>query len=175
MASYESHTDSDPLITGTHKGADEADTLYDPGALFMTVGVIEGLAIYKTVASSDLYLTNGNGIRVTDADGNGITLSTGTNIDQNSTVDSATDDQVYSTGISWLAGDTYAIYKTGTKDSYISRIGIDRSRGWKVTNKAELNSYGWLPEDADIDKDSNGNSLPKHKRPFSPGSPADKR
>ncbi len=143
MANYESHLDDEPLITGTHYGSNGAAALYDPNALFQTVGVDGELsqAIYN-----DTQVTNGN-------------------------VTSATDTTVES-DITWNNGDTYSIYKTSTKDSFISRIGVDRSRGWKTTERSELNIYGWFPEDVDIDKNIQGNILPRRERPFSPNSPA---
>jgi hypothetical protein len=87
-----------------------------------------------------------------------------------SLVTSVTDTEVGS-GLTWDNGDIYKIYKTSAKDSVISSIKTDKSRGWKVTKEDELNSYGWRPEDADIDKDANGRLLPKNKRPFGPGQP----
>ena len=77
--------------------------------------------------------------------------------------------------VSFDNGDEYSIYKTATKDSFISRIGIDRSRGWKETDKANLTSYGWRPEDVDIDVDEDGNRLPQGEIPFGPGQPFKRR
>ena len=68
--------------------------------------------------------------------------------------------------VSFDNGDTYEIYKTSAKDTQISYIGTDKSRGWKVTCKKELNRYGWRKEDHDIDKDQDGYRLPKDERPF---------
>lgn len=146
MSSYETHKDSEPLITGTHRGTNGSTSLYDPTAGFLTAGIDGDLsqAIYN-----DTQVTNGN-----------VTSSTDTNVESD---------------ITWNDGDTYSIYKTSTKDSTLSRIGIDRSRGWKVFSEKELNLDGWFPDDADIDKDRRGNTLPKEKRPMSPGSPADNK
>lgn len=118
----EKHTDSDPLATGTHKGASAAASIRDPGADFKSCGVRIGLAIYNETQ------------------------------DTNGLVTAVTEDTVTDDTNTWDNGDTYAIYKTATKDSAISTIGTDRSRGWKSTNRADLDR-GWRPEDVDLDRD----------------------
>ena len=67
--------------------------------------------------------------------------------------------------VSFDNGDAYSIYKTAAKDTGISYIGVDKSRGWKETNKKHLNKYGWKPCDHDIDKDENGNRYNRWDRP----------
>jgi hypothetical protein len=51
------------------------------------------------------------------------------------------------------------------KDSFISKIKVSRGGSQKVTRKDQLNAYGWLPEDHDIDKDESGHMLPRRERP----------
>lgn len=160
------HTDSEPLATGTHKGIDGSAILFDPEAYFKMCGVREGLAIYKTVPP---YMLDQNGDIVYDQNGDPVETN---EVDENGLVLSTTEEHVTASGITaWTNGDTYEIYKTGVKDSFISSIGTDRSRGWKVTSKDELDKSGWFSKDHDIDKDENGNLLPRKERPFGPGQP----
>lgn len=165
------HIDSEPLATGTHKGTDGAANLFDPDAYFGMCGVRAGLAIYKTAISGNVYMRDQQGNIMYDQDGNAVETQT-INSDENGLVVSATDDTVVSSTITaWYYGDTYSIYKTGTKNSTISTIGTDKSRGWKVTSKDELDKSGWFPEDHDIDKDDYGNRVPRREEPWSPGFP----
>ncbi len=73
--------------------------------------------------------------------------------------------------ISWDRSDTYKIYKTSAKDSLISSIWTDSSRGWK-SDKEELSDglhqKGWRKEDLDVDRDKPG-------RVFGPGQPSKER
>ncbi len=171
MASVETNLDDDPLVTGTHKGADGATDLYDPAGIFQISGIIVGLAIYKDAVDEATNLTDGDGNEITDADGNAISVG-GVIGDENGLVTAVTETTVSASGItSWQNGDTYNVYKTATKDSVISKIGIDKSRGWKYTDKRDLTSFGWRPEDVDLDKDSDGNSVPNRETPFGPGQP----
>jgi hypothetical protein len=103
--SREIHRDDDYLATGTHKGADGAASLFDPGKDLKSCGVIVGLAIYNTTQ-----VTNG--------------LVTA------STEDTVTDDTN-----TWDNGDTYEIYKTAAKNQVVSSIWTDVSRGWKSDKK----------------------------------------
>lgn len=71
---------------------------------------------------------------------------------------------------SWNYGDTYSIYKTSEKDTFLSRIKVDKSRGWKVTKEEELNANGWFPEDHDLDVDEDGFDI--DPPPFGPNQPS---
>ncbi|MCP4585326.1 hypothetical protein [Pseudoalteromonas sp.] len=165
------HTDSDPLITGTHKGTSGVTTLSDPGGLFKTCGIKTGLAIYKTGTSGYSYMTDQDGNIMLDQDGNPMETNT-TDANENGLVVTVTEKDVTTSGITyWKNGDTYSIYKTGTKDANISTIMVDKSRGWKVKEEDEFNEYGWRAEDEDLDKDEYGNSIPKHEQPFGPKQP----
>jgi hypothetical protein len=174
---YVHHYDSDPLATGTHKGPDDMAFLFDPSAKFSLLGVDTGLVIYKTAINPDEigYLETEGEERVVTEDGDEIVISTASE-DEMGHITEVTEDSVYADTItSWKTGDIYNIYKTATRDSFISRIATDRSRGWKVSKPDEVNEYGWFPEDADIDKDESGRKLPKHERPFGPGQPIRRR
>ena len=63
--------------------------------------------------------------------------------------------------------DVVYFYATTSIDTYISSMTTDRSRGWKVTKRAQLDDDGWLPEDADLDRDN--------KEVFGPGQPEEVR
>lgn len=143
MAVYETHKDDTALATGTHKGADGASVLSDPGADFQSCGINSDIGQAVENVTQD---TTGN-------------------------VTASTEDTVTDDGNSWNNGDTYKIYKTATKNSSISKIAIDKSRGWKVTKDHELNEYGWLPEDEDLDVDEDGHRYPPDEIPFGPGQP----
>jgi hypothetical protein len=54
--------------------------------------------------------------------------------------------------VTWNRNDVCAIYITATAGSRISSIETDRRFGQKVTNKSELNEFGYKPEDTDIDE-----------------------
>ena len=136
---FVTHKDDEALATGTHKGSDGASVLSDRGANFKTFGALVGVAIHNTTQGTD-----------------GLTTV-------------VTDDAVTDDTNTWDNGDTYEIYKTAAKDSTISTIATDKSRGWKVTRKEELNSYGWRPEDADIGVDEDGHAL--IPQPFTEGQP----
>ena len=47
-------------------------------------------------------------------------------------VTATTSNTVVATGVTWNSGDTYSIYKTGTKDSFISRICVGKIYGEKL-------------------------------------------
>jgi|GEM_PF-5918882 len=128
----ERHIDNDYLMTGTHHGA-TSTTLFNKNADFASCGAIDGLYIENTTQST------------------------------NSLVATATEDSITTDdNISWDNGDTYKIYKTGTKNSVISTQWVDMSRGWK-TDPAEMID-GWRTEDLDIDRKNPG-------RVFGPGQP----
>lgn len=145
MAVFHVHKDDDPLMTGTHKGADAAGSLSDAGENFLSCGIIIGLAIHNDTQGTDGLVT-----AVTE---DGVTDDTNT----------------------WDNGDTYSIYKTAAKDTVISRIATDRIRGKKVTRPEQLNSYGYLPKDSLIDLDEDGYRYPKDRIPFGPGQPEKRR
>jgi hypothetical protein len=80
----------------------------------------------------------------------------------NTVVVSATETEV-TTSITWNPGDEFSIYKTGTKDSFISLINVDLRFGQKVTRQAELTELGLKPDDTDIDE--------TERNVFGPGQP----
>ena len=170
---FQTHLDNEPLATGTHKGANGSVSLYDPGANFWSCGVSLGLAVYKLALeeTETTYLVDENGNRIVTAYGEYIVVVEGSE-NQNGLVTARDEDSVTASGItSWNRGDTYEIYKTPAKGSFLSRVATDRLRGKKVTSPEELNSYGWFPEDADLDRDENGNIKRRKDRPFGPGQP----
>ena len=129
----ERHIDEDYLITGTHK-AGTSTTLTDRKADFASCGVMDGLYIENTTQ------------------------------DESSLVATATEEEVTTDDdVSWDNGDTYEIYKTGTKDSKISTQWVDMSRGWRTDPKKMTD--GWRNEDLDIDRNNPG-------RVFGPGQPS---
>lgn len=135
----EVHIDSDYLVSGTHRGADSATTLWAGDAYGNRIADLDSYG-----AKADLYIEN-------------TTEST------NSLIASVAGDQITTDDdIAWNNGDTYKIYKTGTKNSQISTIWTDLSRGWK-SDKDDLDR-GWRPEDVDIDRDKPG-------RVFGPNQP----
>jgi len=67
--------------------------------------------------------------------------------------------------VSFDNGDSYSIYVTSAKDSIIATMGTDKSRGWEC-QREDLDSSGWFPEDHDVDKDPDGNLLPRRERPM---------
>ena len=135
-AAREIHTDSEPMSTGTHKGADGAGVLRDPGACFRSLGANPDLSLY---VENDTQGTNGE-------------------------LTAATEDTITVSGVTWDNGDTYNIYKTSSKGSFISDTWTDRSRGWKINAGDKINSEGWRVEDHDIDDRG-------RKKVFGPGQP----
>jgi len=122
----EIHRDTEPLITGTHDGANATTTLRDLDMPFRSLGAMVGLAIENaTQGTSSLIATVTEGGEIT-TDG----------------------------AISWDNGDTYKIYKTATKGSVISSNWTDLSRGWK-SRQSELQN-GWRADDLDLDRDDPG-------------------
>ena len=113
------------LATGTHKGANGASVLSDPGADFLSCGINAsiGQAIYNDTDSSNGTVTASTEDTVTGA------LTGGDN--------------------TWDNGDVYFIYKTPTKGATISTHYTDKRFGRKVVNKNELVG-GVFPEDADL-------------------------
>ena len=140
MTVYETHKDDDPFASGTHKGADGASVLSDRGANFATWGVVVGVAIHNTTQETDGLVT------------------------------AVTDDTVTDDTNTWDNGDSYEIYNSAAKDTVISSIATDKSRGWKVTSPDELNANGWFPEDADLGVDEDGHTLTP--QPFGPHQPS---
>lgn len=128
--------DDEPLATGTHSGASSSSILRSRGALFRTLGVDPSLELY---AENETQGTSG-------------------------TVTAATDDTVTVSGVTWNNGDTYNIYKTATKGSFISSEWCDVSAGFKINHPSEVNEHGWRNEDWDIDDRG-------RKKVFGPGFP----
>ena len=138
MSVKEVHTDSEYMLTCTHKGPNGGLVLRNKDARFTISGVYVGLAIYN------------------DTDGS------------NGLVTAVTDNEVTCTlaggaANTWTNGDTAYIYKTATKDGFISAIDTDRSRGWKIVKGDVLDEDGFRPEDADLDRHD--------KEVWSPGFP----
>lgn len=121
-AAREIFRDDQPLFTGTHSGADSASTLRSQGAMFRSLGVDPNLSLYVE--------------NVTQSTGGALTA--------------ATDDEITATGVTWDYGDTYKVYATSTKNSYIGEQWTDVSRGWKA-ERGKLDDEGWRLEDVDID------------------------
>jgi hypothetical protein len=133
-AAREVHSDTEPLFTGTHKGANNSLTLNDPGKCFRSLGADPELSLYIENATQG---TNGT-----------VTLSTDDTVGTDPTLPLTLPAVL---GITWDNGDTYNIYKTSTKNSHISDTWVDRSRGWKINKGDKIDAYGWRAEDADID------------------------
>ena len=125
------HIDDDaaPLFTGTHKGADAADVLSDPGADFISCG-----------CDPDLSLLIKNS---TDGSSGAVTAATEDTV--TATLAGGTDNK-------WDNGDTYVILKTDTEDAVISTHYTDKRFGRKVTHKEQLED-GLFPGDRDLDED----------------------
>jgi hypothetical protein len=164
----EVHRDTEPLITGTHKGATDAVLTDTDFSNLRSFGVRPGLYIENVTkdAYGHVSTVNGNSITVdwvteaSDIDGGDITFG-------GSTLTFGTDDVYFNElgagTLSWSPGDVYAIYKTTTKDSIISTNWVDLSRGWK-SRKKELRE-GWRSGDIDLDRDNPG-------KVFGPGQPS---
>ena len=126
------HTDdaSYPLMTGTHKGADGAAVLFDPGADFESCGV--SVTVGQLVQNSD--------------DGSeGVVTAV--------TEDTVTCSLAGGSNNTWANGDTYVILKGATEDAVLSTHWTDKRFGQKVTDPAQLNEDGVFPEDADLDEE----------------------
>jgi len=123
VATREIHRDDSPIFTGTHKGASSSATLYDKGVNFRALGVDPDLSQY---CENETQSTGG---AVTAADESNVTA----------------------TGVTWDNGDTYNIYVSSTKDSFISGVWCDVSAGFKINKKSDVNREGWKNEDWDID------------------------
>ncbi len=135
-ASKEIFRDDQPLFQGTHDGADAASVLHDQGAMFKELGVNVDLSQYCENA----------------------TQSTG------GAITAVTRDTVSVSGVTWDNGDTYKIYRTSTKSSFISDQWVDVSRGWKINPNDEIMDNGWRSEDYDLDE-------PNRRKVFGPGQP----
>jgi len=133
----ERHIDDEYLMTGTHKAA-TSTTLRDAKADFGSCGAMKGLYIANITQAGKIETS--------------ISL-----IDTVTEEEITTDDDV-----PWYNGDVYEIYKTASKNSPISSIWTDRSRGWKSDPKDLVD--GWKPEDEDIDRNNPG-------RVFGPNQP----
>ena len=135
-ATKEIFRDDQPLFQGTHVGADSSATLEDSGARFKELGVDASLGQYVENTTQS---TAGN---VTASTSNNVTVS----------------------GVTWDNGDTYKIYRTAAKSSYISGNWVDVSRGWRIKKDDDVTSYGWRREDVDLDE-------PNRRDVFGPGQP----
>ena len=137
----EVHRDSDYMATGVHDRG-TSTTLHASGKDFKSCGALV-----------DSYIEN-------ETSGENSLIATV------SEEEITTDDD-----LSWTRDDVYKIYKTAAKDSLISSIWTDSSRGWK-SDKEELSGglhqKGWREEDLDIDRDKPG-------RVFGPGQPHKER
>jgi hypothetical protein len=138
-AARENHIDSEPLFSGTHKGSDASDTLFDPGACFRSLGVDPSLSLMIENT------TTGDTAKVVGATDDAVECES-----EAGAVFPIVLPAVL-IGLTWNRGDGYAIYKTATKNSLISSTWVDRSRGWKVTRNDKIDKYGWRAEDTDID------------------------
>ena len=128
-AQIETHVDDAYLASGTHKGADGGLEAYDQGADFKSCGITVGRAVLNTTDGSDGLVT-----AVTE-DSFTCTLSGGSNN-------------------TWSNGDTYEIYKTAAKGTFLSKTSVDRRFGRKVVRGDVLTPEGLLPEDVDLDEDT---------------------
>lgn len=128
MPGVEVHTDSSAMIVCTHQYGSGGLVLKNKGAEFLSCGVTAGVAIYNDTDGSHGLVTAVTEKAVT------CTLTGGTNN-------------------TWSYGDQASIYKTATKDSYLSTTYADVSRGWKVTKQGQLDKDGFLTEDHDLDRD----------------------
>lgn len=100
-------------------------------------------ALYDKGANFDVYVTVGVDCHNDTQDSNGA-------------VTAVTENTVTATGVTWDNGDTYYIYATDTKDSYISSFRIDKIYGRKlVEGKYEENDA-----DDDLPADSFGPNQP---------------
>jgi hypothetical protein len=118
--------DTDPLFTGTHKGATGL-TLYD-AADFKSCGAAVGLAVQNVTDESFGEIT-------AVAEGSVTTTLTGGTLN------------------TWTSGDTYEIYRTDTYNSVISTHYEDRRYGHKVFNQDALVN-GIKADEQDIDEHS---------------------
>lgn len=161
VASREIHRDSEPLFTGTHKGANGALVLRDPGVNFRALGVDPSLSLYIENETGGSY---GN-ISAADEDTVTATLSGPAILDDSGEqiLDDDGNPIIDDLG-AWNYGDTYNIYATSTKDSFISSVWVDVSRGWKIEKHDDVNREGWRNEDWDIDDRG-------RKNVFGPGQP----
>lgn len=136
-SSKEIHLDSAYIATGTHDGADGTKTLRNIGAEFKSCNIGVGVVVENDTDGS-------SGVTVTITENEIVcTLAGGTNN-------------------TWTKGDTYYIYKTDTKDSYISSIDVDRRAGRRVKIGDQLTNKGYRPEDQDLDENNDEVWSPGH-------------
>jgi len=134
-ATRETHRDDDYLVTGTHDGADAATTIRNESIDFMVCGIV-----------ADQYIEN-------------------TDTAETSLVATVTEHEITTDdNLAFDNGETFEIYKTGTKDSFISSVWTDVSRGWKINKPDDVGSDGWRHEDRDWDDHG-------RKKVFGPGQP----
>jgi hypothetical protein len=139
------HTDSEPLFTGTHDGADSSPYLQSMGAMFKSLGVVSGLCIENETKGTSATVYECSDDRISDGSLKFPYIL-----------------PMKFSSLTWDNGDTYNIYKTGTKGSTISYEWTDVSAGFQA-HPNEL-VKGWRPEDKDLDDHG-------QKDIFGPGQP----
>jgi hypothetical protein len=175
----ERHIDDDPLATGIYSAPAWSPYLFIEGADFKSCGVAIGLFIENTTCGTSGLVTavTENTVTAEQSDGDSIdwhareTLDGGAFTDTaSSTVDGgadwATRDDGIDGGSLWStasAEETYKIYKTATKDSFISKIYTDRRDGFKITSRSDVNERWHFPSDEDLDAN--------REHVFGPGQP----
>ncbi len=123
----ETHTDSEYLLRTTHTFGSGGLVLKNDDAHFRLSGVTVGRAIYND--------TDGSHGLVTEVAEGSVTCTLAGGINNY-----------------WSRNDQASIYKTATKDSFISKITTDRSAGRKVTKPGELDEDGFFIGEGDIDR-----------------------
>lgn len=149
-ASREIFKDDQPLFQGTHKGVDGSDSLYDPGAMFKELGCDPSLS---------LYIEN-----TTQGTSSNVTGSTSDSVYTDSGGGKFPYTLPITFGIGWDKGDTYKIYRTDTKNSFLAGQWCDVSRGWRIYPGDDIAENGWRREDYDLDE-------PNRRKVFGPGQP----
>ena len=144
----EVHRDTEPLITGTHKGATDSVLTDTDFSNLRSFGVRAGLYIENVTkgATGTVASVSGNSLTVNWLTG-ATTPATGDITFGSDNLTFGSDDVYFSEMVGgtldWSPGDIYAVYKTATKNGIISTNWVDLSRGWK-SRKKELRE-GWRP------------------------------
>jgi len=120
---FETRKDDTPQSTGTHSGADGSSSLYVKNANF-DVYIKVGVDCHNTTKG-----TSGAVIAVTE---NTVTVSAYYGDEDEDSYEDE-DEASYEGYLRWDNGDTYEIYCTTTKDSFISSFRIDKMYGRKLT------------------------------------------
>lgn len=165
-ATREVHRDSEPLFTGTHEGANYSYTqlIGEGGEEDLLLEDGEGMLAEDSGNPSSVLKVKGANFRSLGVDPDLELYCENETQGTNGTVTAADENTVTVSGVEWYYGDTYSIYKTSTKDSFISGTWCDVSRGFKINHPKEINRHGWRKEDWDIDDKG-------RKRVFGPGQP----